>query len=135
MNPSIKLWKKWQILIFITPLLLLILILKFVFNYLNFEIISLNALFVSMLAATTFLIGFLITGVLSDYKESEKIPGDLACSLEAIYDEAYILHRNKNTAVTAEFLEFYRGFLGSVILWVPQEGKDLFPDGEIRQNE
>jgi len=117
MNPSIKLWKKWQILIFITPLLLLILILKFVFNYLNFEIISLNALFVSMLAATTFLIGFLITGVLSDYKESEKIPGDLACSLEAIYDEAYILHRNKNTEVTAEFLEFYRGFLGSVLLW------------------
>lgn len=92
--------KKWHILIIITPILLATLALKFVFHYFDLEIISLNALFVSMVAATTFLIGFLITGVLSDYKESEKIPGDLASSLEAIYDEAYILNMNKRSALT-----------------------------------
>jgi hypothetical protein len=109
--------KKWQILIAITPILLVIIILKFVFHFLGWEIISLNALFVSMIAATTFLIGFLITGVLSDYKESEKIPGDLATSLEAIYDEAYILNRNKRSAVTEEFMEFYQALLLSIRSW------------------
>lgn len=109
--------KKWQILLMIIPILLAILALKTVFHYLGYEIISLNALFVSMVAATTFLIGFLITGVLSDYKESEKIPGDLASSLEAIYDEAYILNRNKRSAVTEEFLEFHKDLLTSIQSW------------------
>jgi hypothetical protein len=117
MASLVKLRKKWQILIIITPIILFILAMKFVFHSLGYEMISLNALFVSMVAATTFLIGFLITGVLSDYKESEKIPGDLASSLEAIYDEAYILNKNKGTPLTAEFLEFYQGFLLSVKLW------------------
>ncbi len=109
--------KKWHILIIITPILLAALTLKFAFHYLDLEIISLNALFVSMVAATTFLIGFLITGVLSDYKESEKIPGDLASSLEAIYDEAYILNMNKRSAVTEEFLDLYQGLLLSIRAW------------------
>jgi hypothetical protein len=117
MASLVKLRKKWQILIIITPIILFILAMKFVLHSLGYEMISLNALFVSMVAATTFLIGFLITGVLSDYKESEKIPGDLASSLEAIYDEAYILNKNKGTPLTAEFLEFYQGFLLSVKLW------------------
>jgi hypothetical protein len=112
-----KLWRKWQILLLILPILLLILALKFAFNYFGLEVISLNALFLSMVAATTFLIGFLITGVLSDYKESEKIPGELATSLEAIYDEAYILNRNKGTAVTKEFMEFHQGLMISIQSW------------------
>jgi hypothetical protein len=103
-----RLRKKWQILMMIIPILLAILALKFVFHYLGYEIISLNALFISMVGATTFLIGFLITGVLSDYKEGEKIPGDLA---------SYILNRNKNTAVTKEFLEFHQGLLISIQSW------------------
>jgi len=112
-----KLWKKWQILVIILPILLVIIALKFIFHNLGYEMISLNALFVSMVAATTFLIGFLITGVLSDYKESEKIPGDLATSLEAIYDEAYILNKNVSTEVTAEFIQFYQGLLISIQSW------------------
>lgn len=35
----------------------------------------------SLVAATVFLLGFLLNGVLSDYKESEKLPGELSTSL------------------------------------------------------
>ena len=52
------------------PLLILILVAKILVDYYNLEFLELNSLFTSLVAATIFLIGFLISGVLSDYKES-----------------------------------------------------------------
>jgi hypothetical protein len=90
---SLRVSKKWKILIGLIPIIFGIVVLKFIFHTLDWEVISLNALFTSIVAATIFLLGFLIAGVISDYKESERLPGDLASSLEAIYDEAFILNK------------------------------------------
>jgi hypothetical protein len=109
--------KKWNLLIKIIPVLIAIFILKLIFHNYGFEIVDLNALFTSIIAATTFLIGFLIVGVIADYKESEKIPGDIAASLETIYDEAYILNKNKGSKVTEAFILYYNDFLKSLIEW------------------
>ena len=38
----------------------------------------------AVLTAVAFLIGFMLAGTMADYKEAEKIPGDLACALEAV---------------------------------------------------
>jgi hypothetical protein len=117
MYNKIPLWKKWHLMIKIVPILIVIFILKLVFHKYGLEYISLNALFTSLIAATTFLIGFLITGVISDYKESEKIPGELSASLGSLYNEAYILNKNKGTKVTKEFLIYYEDILKSVNDW------------------
>jgi hypothetical protein len=55
---------------------------KFVAHILGWEVISLNPLFSGLVAANVFLMGFLLSGVLSDYKESERMPGELAAGLE-----------------------------------------------------
>lgn len=39
-----------------------------------------------VLTGGVFLIGLMLNGVLSDYKESEKIPGELACSFETMLE-------------------------------------------------
>jgi hypothetical protein len=117
LNDFVPKRKKWHIALILVPILICIFILKLVFHYMNLEVISLNALFTSLIAATTFLIGFLITGVISDYKESEKIPGDMAASIETIHDEAYILNKNKKTKITKDFLIFHRDFLNSINEW------------------
>jgi hypothetical protein len=109
--------KKWHLSFRIVPILIVVLVLKLIFHSFGWEFISLNALFTSLIAATTFLIGFLITGVISDYKESEKIPGDMASSLEALYDEAYILNKNKGNEKTKEFMAHYDNFLKSIGDW------------------
>jgi hypothetical protein len=109
--------KKWHLAIKIVPILLMIFLFKLLFHKFNLEFISLNALFTSLIAATTFLIGFLITGVISDYKESEKIPGDMASGMEALYDEVYILNKNKGDVSTGNFLIFYGEFLNSIVDW------------------
>jgi hypothetical protein len=51
------------------------------------EVISLNALFTGIIAANVFLMGFLLSGVLSDYKESERLPGELSACLENMAQE------------------------------------------------
>src|SRR5687767_2350199 len=53
-----------------------------------------------VLTGGVFLMGFMLAGTMADYKESEKLPGTLACSLENIeefFDQATVgrptLHR------------------------------------------
>jgi prevent-host-death family protein len=60
---------------------------KVVVHLLSWEVISLNALFTGIIAANVFLMGFLLSGVLSDYKESEKLPGELSACLENMATE------------------------------------------------
>jgi predicted membrane chloride channel (bestrophin family) len=109
--------RKWRIMLYLLPIILAICLLKFALNYLGWEVISLNALFVSIVAATTFLLGFLINGVISDYKESEKLPGELACSLEAIYEEVATMHRHDGNADTEKFLVYFSDLLVSIECW------------------
>lgn len=115
--------KKWRLSVRVVPILFGIFILKLLFHKFGLEFISLNALFTSLIASTTFLIGFLITGVISDYKESEKIPGDMTTSLEALYDEVYILDKNKGCDSTKKFINFYETFLNSIISWFYRKEK------------
>lgn len=115
--------KKWHLVIKMIPILLGIVVLKLLFHEFNLEFISLNALFTSLIASTTFLIGFLITGVISDYKESEKIPGDMAAGLESLYDEIYILDKNNGNGATKKFLVFYGEFLKSITDWFYRKEK------------
>ena len=42
-----------------------------------------------------FLIGFILAGTMADYKESEKIPSEVAASLENIYQEAEYVKKIK----------------------------------------
>jgi hypothetical protein len=56
-------------------------------HYMGWEVISLNALFTGIIAANVFLMGFLLSGVLADYKESERIPGELSACLENMAQE------------------------------------------------
>jgi len=84
-----KIWQKWSVAFKIMPVIILVAILKFLSHKFGFEIMELNALFTSLVAGTIFLIGFLITGVLSDYKESEKIPSEFSASLKSLFDDTY----------------------------------------------
>ena len=56
---------KWSITLKIIPVLLTVTLLKFLAHWYKWEVMELNALFTSLVAGTIFLIGFLITGVLS----------------------------------------------------------------------
>lgn len=110
-------WQKWSIAFKVLPLVVIVVAFKFVAHYNNFEVMELNALFTSLVAGTIFLIGFLISGVLSDYKESEKLPSELAASLKTLYDETYIILKSKDSVTAKEFIEYQKLLLGSLMNW------------------
>lgn len=112
-----RVWQKWSIAFRIMPLVILVAVLKFGSHLLGFEIMELNALFTSLVAGTIFLIGFLISGVLSDYKESEKLPSELAASLKTLSDDTYTIYKTKNSGTALEFIEFQRSFVNFLMDW------------------
>ena len=97
--------------------MIVIAILKLLSHKFGFEVMELNALFTSLVAGTIFLIGFLISGVLSDYKESEKIPSELSASLKALVDDAYTIWKSKNSNTAFQIIEFQKSFMHSLMDW------------------
>lgn len=110
-------WQKWSIALKVMPLVILIVILKFFSHKFGLEVMELNALFTSLVAGTIFLIGFLISGVLSDYKESEKIPCEMAASIRTIMDDSYTIYKFKNSETAYQFIEFQKSFVNSLMDW------------------
>ena len=114
---SRKFWQKWSIAVKITPMIILIAILKFLSHEFGLELMELNALFTSLVAGTIFLIGFLISGVLSDYKESEKIPSELSASMKTLFDDTYTIYKTKDSNSALQFIEFQKTFIISLMDW------------------
>jgi ABC-type multidrug transport system fused ATPase/permease subunit len=57
---------------------------------------ELTTFFPSILTGIIFILGFLLAGVVTDYKESEKIPNDIAASLYSIWQEADFIKNVQN---------------------------------------
>jgi hypothetical protein len=110
-------WNKWSIAIKISPIILFIGVLKYIAHVFGLEMMELNALFSSLVAGTVFLIGFLISGVLSDYKESEKIPSDIATSLRTLMDDTNYIYKSKGSQKAYEYMDFQKAFSKSLIEW------------------
>ncbi len=72
--------------------------LKAAAHALGWEALSLNPLLSGIVAADVLLMGFLLSGVLADFKESEKLPGEVAASLEILFDEATSMARRASNA-------------------------------------
>jgi predicted membrane chloride channel (bestrophin family) len=118
MNGKIRfLLSKWSIALKILPIVIAVLGVKLFFHYKGWEAMSMNALFTSIIGGTIFLLGFLISGVLSDYKESEKIPGELACSIELLHDETSAVYKAKKSKEAKDFLTFQLDFIAALKSW------------------
>ena len=114
---KIPLHSRWNLALKTVPFVAVIVLLKFAMHYLGSEFLTLNSLFTAIISANIFLIGFLISGTLVDYKESEKLPGDLAASLETMADEGLIIHKNKKSREAADFLHKLSRFNRALVEW------------------
>lgn len=77
-----------------------------------------NPLLSGVVAATVFLIGFLLAGTMADYKESERLPGDIAATLDTIADECLIAHESPGTPAAAQAIGILRDIATGIDDWV-----------------
>jgi hypothetical protein len=103
-----------RLLLRVVAVTALLMVAKVVVHYLNAEIITINPLFTGIIAANVFLMGFLLSGVLSDYKESERLPGELGSCLENMAQEVVGMRLSKPEAV-----------VGPCLVGISQLGKDI----------
>ena len=82
---------KWKLMLTTLPLVIAVTGLKAFLDFgLNFTgVVEFSDVGV-VLTGAVFLTGFLLAGTMADYKESEKLPGDLSTTLETI-EELFIL--------------------------------------------
>jgi hypothetical protein len=71
----------------------------------------------AVLTGAALIIGFMLAGVIGDYKESEKLPGELAATLETIDDAITTGARAGKTFEPAEFRRRYAEIAGVVTDW------------------
>ncbi len=114
---------RWSIALKITPLIIVIVVAKYFTSFFGYDRFELNNLFTALISANIFLFGFLISGVLADYKESEKLPGDLAASLESLADEGWIIYKNTKSEIALEYISKIDQLTKSILKWFNKQEK------------
>jgi hypothetical protein len=79
--------KRFGIIIKASALVVIFILIKFAIHASGGEFIVANPVLTALVAGVIFTIAILFSGILSDYKESEKIPGELAASLRSLYND------------------------------------------------
>lgn len=110
--------KDRRILFRVLPFIFVIMALKLGLHYMDLELLSINAIFSGLIGANVFLMGFLLSGVLADYRESERIPGEVAATLTTIADEFQITHQRNPTRQTANALNHIRDLANIIDAWL-----------------
>jgi hypothetical protein len=116
----------WRLAIKTLPAVIAIAIAKVVVTAIGVEDIELNPLYTGLVAGNIFLLGFLLAGTLADYKEAERLPVDLAGSLDSIADEFRIAERAHDDPVARAGLEHIGSIARGVVAWL--QAREDFED-------
>jgi len=79
--------QRFRLMVAVLPVVLILIGLKVAAHLLHLEFLALDGLIPSLVAGAIFLIGFLLSHVLSDYKEAERTVSEMRVSLEAIHGD------------------------------------------------
>jgi hypothetical protein len=92
-SPAVKesFMNKWGLIIKAAGITGVLLVVRLVFDYLNYDVLSLTNLITAFISGAIFTIAIVFAGVLTDFKESEKIPGEIATSIRTIYSDLTLI--------------------------------------------
>jgi hypothetical protein len=83
--------KKWGLIIKAVVIMLLLLIPRTIIDILGYDTVPINPVVGAFISGAIFTIAIIFTGTFTDFKESEKVGGDLAASLKALYNDSRVL--------------------------------------------
>jgi hypothetical protein len=116
---------KWKLMLTTLPITLLILIMKFAITHgMGYEGLVKFSEIGIVVTGGVFLIGFMLAGTIADYKESEKIPSELACAIETIEDTLLLGHSFKGGYDLSETRRQLNEVTESIINWFKHGGSE-----------
>lgn len=75
---------KWRIVLHSFAIVALLTVVRAVIDAYGYDVISTSPVITGFIGGVIFTIALILTGTLTDFKESEKIPGDLVASMRAL---------------------------------------------------
>ena len=83
--------KKWGIVLKALGISVILLVLRLIVDILGLDVITVNTMISAFVGGAIFTIAIIFSGTLIDFKESEKIPGDLASAIRNLYHDSRVV--------------------------------------------
>ena len=83
--------KKWGIMLKAAIITIILLVIRTIIDLNGLDTVPINPVVGAFISGAIFTIAIIFTGTFTDFKESEKIGGDLAASLKALYNDSRVL--------------------------------------------
>jgi predicted membrane chloride channel (bestrophin family) len=110
-----------RLLVGALPWAVAVVVLKFVAHQVGAEWLNLSPLLAGAIAAEVFILGFLLAGTAGDFKEAERLPGEVAASLETMADECLITYQDIKLPEARSCLQQLIEISSSVRMWLMQD--------------
>ena len=115
---------KWRLMLKTLPLVALITAIKIGLDFgLKFSGMIKFSDVAIIMTGGIFLMGFMLAGVLADYKESEKLPGELVCSMEVIDEGLCHIGIAKQNIQLSEIRKMVMGLADLINYWLNKKVK------------
>jgi hypothetical protein len=105
--------RKWGLILKALSITAVLLIFRLAIDLLRLDILSVTNLITAFVGGAMFTIAIILTGTLTDYKESERIPSDLVTSISTLYEDSELI-RGVNVDIAAEIRIHVRELLGTI---------------------
>jgi len=85
--------KSYRIFFIALGVTIAIVVVKYILHAFGLELVEQTSLHNSMISSVIFVIGFVLSDTIADYKESERIPAEFASTVENMYEDAKEIHK------------------------------------------
>ena len=83
---------RYNVFLFSLVITAAIILSKVILHETHLEVLTLGSLHTGVVTGTFFVIGFLLSTTIADYKESERIPSDFSSIIENMYEDGEAIH-------------------------------------------
>jgi hypothetical protein len=118
-----NLWLKWRILAIALPFTLIFALAKWATHELGWQVWSFDALTSSMFGAATLLLAFVLGGTLSDYRDSEVLPIEIGCAIEAMVENVLVVASLHADYDAKPYLSDLIKTLSKILDWLKQDNE------------
>jgi len=106
--------KKWGIIYKSLAIVLALLVVRIIVDYLGLDTVPINPVVGAFITGAIFTIAVIFTGTFTDYKESEKIGGEMCSGLKALYNDSLVIPL-EDEAPLATFRTHVRELLHTIL--------------------
>lgn len=99
---GVTLYKRLRLFFLVVAVVVALSLIKAAIHWAGLEFLVLNPLFTSAIAGAIFIIGFLLSSVLADYKEAERLPVEMRVALEGIRNDISSFAQSPQTVTMAD---------------------------------